>query len=37
VILPEGRPVAESTATVSDLLKQYGQQFKGCVYVYRKE
>lgn len=37
MILPEGRPVAESTATVSDLLKQYGQQFKGCVYVYRKE
>lgn len=37
MILPEGRPVAESTATVSDLLKQYGQQFKGCVCVYRKE
>jgi predicted regulator of Ras-like GTPase activity (Roadblock/LC7/MglB family) len=37
VILPEGRPVAESTATVSGLLKQYGQQFKGCVHVYRKE
>jgi predicted regulator of Ras-like GTPase activity (Roadblock/LC7/MglB family) len=29
--------VAESTATVADLLKQYGQQFKGCIYVYRLE
>ncbi len=35
--LPEGRPVAESTATVADLLKQYGQQFKGCIHVYRLE
>jgi len=37
VNLPEGRPVAESTATVADLLKQYGQQFKGCIWVYRPE
>jgi predicted regulator of Ras-like GTPase activity (Roadblock/LC7/MglB family) len=29
--------VAESTATVADLLKQYGQQFKGCIWVYRPE
>ena len=35
--LPEGRPVAESTATVADLLKLYGQQFKGCIHVYRLE
>jgi predicted regulator of Ras-like GTPase activity (Roadblock/LC7/MglB family) len=35
--LPDGRPVAESTATVADLLKDYSQQFKGCVYVYRHE
>ena len=35
--LPEGRPVTESTATVADLLKQYGQQFKGCIYVSRPE
>ncbi len=35
--LPDGRPVAESTATVSDLLKDYGQQFKGCAYIYRHE
>jgi len=37
VNLPDGRPVAESTATVADLLKDYGQQFKGCIYVYRLE
>jgi predicted regulator of Ras-like GTPase activity (Roadblock/LC7/MglB family) len=37
VNLPEGRPVAESTATVADLLKQYGLQFKGCIFVYRPE
>ncbi|MGA9139129.1 MAG: roadblock/LC7 domain-containing protein [Methanocella sp.] len=35
--LADGRPVAESTATVADLLKDYSQQFKGCVYVYRHE
>jgi predicted regulator of Ras-like GTPase activity (Roadblock/LC7/MglB family) len=29
--------MAESTATVADLLKQYGQQFKGCICVYRQE
>jgi len=29
--------VAESTAMVADLLKQYGKQFKGCIYVYRLE
>jgi predicted regulator of Ras-like GTPase activity (Roadblock/LC7/MglB family) len=37
VNLPEGKPVAESMATVADLLKQYGQQFKGCIFVYRLE
>jgi len=37
VNLPEGRPVAESTATVAELLKQYGQQFKGSICVYRPE
>ena len=35
--LSEGRQVEESMATVADLLKQYGQQFKGCIYVYRLE
>jgi len=29
--------VAESEASVADLLKDYGQQFKGCIYVYRHE
>lgn len=29
--------MAESTATVADLLKDYGQQFKGCIYLYRQE
>lgn len=35
--LPDGRLVAESTATVADLLKEYGQHFKGCICVYRQE
>lgn len=35
--LADGRQVAESEATVADLLKDYGQQFKGCIYVYRHE
>lgn len=35
--LSDGRPVAESSAAVADLLKDYGQQFKGCIYVYRQE
>jgi predicted regulator of Ras-like GTPase activity (Roadblock/LC7/MglB family) len=37
VNLPEGGPVAESAATVAELLKQYGQRFKGCICVYRPE
>jgi len=37
VNLPEGGPVAESAATVADLLQQYSQQFKGCIFVYRPE
>lgn len=35
--LPGGQPAAESTASVPDLLKEYGQQFKGCIRVYRPE
>ena len=35
--LPEGKPMAESSDAVADLLKQYGQQFKGCIRVYRQE
>jgi predicted regulator of Ras-like GTPase activity (Roadblock/LC7/MglB family) len=35
--LPDGTQTAESTATVSELLKEYGQQFKGCIYVHRQE
>ena len=36
--LPEGGPVSERpAATVADLLQQYGQQFKGCILVFRPE
>jgi predicted regulator of Ras-like GTPase activity (Roadblock/LC7/MglB family) len=37
VKLPEGRQMTESTATVADLLKEFGQQFKGCIFVHRPE
>ncbi len=37
MLLPEGRPVTASTATLADLLKAYGQTFKGCILVHRAE
>jgi len=37
VLLPEGRQVTASTATLADLLKAYGQKFKGCILVHRAE
>ncbi len=36
-ILPDGSHVAESAAPVADLLKDFGQGFKGCIYVSRPE
>lgn len=35
--LPQGRRVAESTATISDLLKEYSLRFKGSINVRRQE
>jgi predicted regulator of Ras-like GTPase activity (Roadblock/LC7/MglB family) len=35
--LQEGSRVAESTAPIADLLKDFGQGFKGCIYVCRPE
>ena len=35
--LQDGSRVAESTAPIADLLKDFGQGFKGCIYVYRPE